>query len=261
MIDETSLFRRYLLGELGESEQEAFERELMTSDEHFQELLIVEDEIVDDYCSGRLSASEEQKYRERFLVTPERRGQHRFGAALREHLSPSAEQKTPVVLPSRVREPLHRTWRLPLAAAAAAILVAGVWLLVSEQRSPVRLEETARRVEGSRVAFFLTTERLRSQPEREQALTVPVGVAFVELQLDLPAEARGEQDVALEDARSEVLAKGTLPAETLEGQSVVVATVPSELLVPGDYRVVLRDPSANGEGPVLGTYEFRVASR
>jgi hypothetical protein len=255
VIGDSTDFRRYLLGELDEPEQEAFERRLMESDEHFQELLIAEDELVDDYCARKLSASQEEKYRRHFLVTPERRRQHRFGVALREHVSAAAEHQPAAPVAERTaRRPLP--W-LPLAAAAVmTLVVAGVWYVLQTQRSPVRLEQTARQVEGSTVAFFLTSGNLRSLPETEQTITIPAAVAFVELQLDLPSDTLGEHAVTIEDARNgEILAEGTLPARTIEGQTVVVATVPSELLAPGDYRVVLRAPSGDA---VLGTYEFRV---
>ena len=263
-IDDTSLFRRYLLGDLDESEQEALERKLMTSDEHFQELLIAEDEIVDDFCAGKLSASQEQKYRHRFLITPERRLQHRFGGALRKIVSTAAAQE--IAAPPRhrgLRRAFLGMWSVPVAAAALVLIAAGVWSILQTQRSPVRLEQTAERVEGPTVAFFLTTGSLRSlQPETEQTITVPVGVALVELQLDLPTGTRGDHEVTLEDARSHAtLAEGTLPARTIEGEWVVVAAVPSELLAPGDYRVVVRAPSADGELAVVATYEFRVPSR
>jgi hypothetical protein len=263
-IDDASLFRRYLLGELDESEQEALEGNLMTSDEHFQELLIAEDELVDDFYAGKLSASEEQKYQYRFLITPERRLRHRFGAALRKIVSTAAARE--LAAPPRdrgLRRALLGTWSVPAAAAALALIAAGVWSILQIQRSPLRLEQTAERVDGPTVAFFLTRGSLRSpQPETEQTVAVPIGVALVELQLDLPTGTRGDHEVTLEDARSHaILAEGTLPARSIEGEWVVVAAVPSELLAPGDYRVVLRAPSAGGEDAVVATYEFRVPRR
>jgi hypothetical protein len=246
MVDEPSLFRRYLLGALEESAQEDFERNLMTSDEHFQELLIAEDELVDDYWSGKLSASDVERYRERFLVTDERRHQHRFGAALRKYLQQTAWRR---------RAP-RRAW-VALAAGVAVLLAAALWSIL---RAPVRFEETAQRVEGSRVAFFLTAGRLRSlPPETEQAVTVPGDVALVELQLDLPGDAPGSYDVRLEEVETDtILAEGRLTARTIEGEWVVVAAVPSELLAPGDYRVTLRAASPTDGDAVPRTYEFRV---
>jgi hypothetical protein len=256
MMDEPTLFRRYLLGELDESAQEDFERKLMTSEEHFQELLIAEDELVDDYCAGELSESDARKYRERFLVTAERRHRHRFGAALRKHVSAGE--------PRRARdEPAGRVWKLSLAAAAAALVVAaGLWSIRPSPPPPFRLAE-AQALEGSSAAFYLTTGGLRTMPsEPEQVIEVPGGVALVELQLDLPADARGDYDVTLENARTNaILAEGTLTARTIDGEWVVVATLPSELLPPSDYRVLLRGPSRSGEPAAVREYDFRVRRR
>jgi hypothetical protein len=250
VVDDGQL-RRYLLGELEESEQEALERDLMTSDERFQELLIAEEEVVDDFCAGKLSATQEQEYRDHFLVTPERRRKHRFGTALRKHIASAAPTH------GRARWKAFLPIGRPLAAAAAvALLAAGVFWIVESR--PVRLEQTAQ-IEGPRASVFLTRGSLRSlEPEAVPSITVPAGIALVELQLDVPPDTRGEQEVTLENARTgAVLARGRLPARTLEGQWVVVAAVPAERLDPGDYRVRLRAPSANVEA----IYEFRVSSR
>ncbi|HSF18096.1 MAG TPA: hypothetical protein VLK65_21345 [Vicinamibacteria bacterium] len=260
MIEDAKTFRRYILGELDESEQENVEKKLMTSDEHFQELLIAEDEIVDDYFAGKLSPSEAEKYRQRFLVTPERRQQHRFGAALSKRLSAEA---APAPVPKKTRSvlgiPWSQLWKSALPVALVALLVVGLWWFLRPR--VVRLEQVAQQVEGPTAAFFLTTGRLRSLEPELQTVTVPAGIAFVELQLDLPEDSVLEYGVTLEDAQNDkILAEGTLPAQTIEGQPIVVATVPSKLLAPGDYRVIVRAPPEEGELAFLGTYEFRVPS-
>lgn len=251
MMEDASLFRRYLLGELDESAQEALEKRLMVNDDDFQEFLIAEDEIVDDFCAGKLSATEVEKYHHHFLATPERRTQHRFGAALRKHIAADRAHW----------RPFGRVWKLTWAAAAVALVALAVWSIRTTQRAPFRLEQPGPRAEGSTVAFFLTTGSLRGLTPEMQTITVPTGVALVELQLDLPSGTRGDREVTLEDARSgSVLAEGTLPVRTLEGQQVVVATVPAELLSPGDYLVVLRAHSEAGGSRASRTYEFRVRS-
>jgi hypothetical protein len=247
VADDPNLFRRYLLGELLEEEQEALERNLIANDENFQELLIAEEELVDDFCEGNLSASEERKYREHFLVTRERRDQHRFGAVLRKYLSkPNAQGSK---------------WRPFLAAAAVGLLAIGLGYILRPD-APYQLLPTPGSLETSTAAFFLTTGNLRStEPVTEQTLTVPAGSTHVALQLDVPAGTRGDYDVRIENQRSgAILAEGKLPAETIEDQSVVVASIPSELLRSGEYRVILQASSTGGQETVSRTYEFRVTS-
>jgi hypothetical protein len=259
VADDANLFRRYLLGELDETEQEAIEKKLMTGDEPFQELLIAEEELVDDFCEGTLSASEEEHYRDHFLTTPERRFQHRFGATLREHLS---ALETPEAIAPRadptLRRPFGGTWRTVFAVAAAALLASGIWWIL-EQR-PIHLIPRTDSAETT-AAFFLTAGALRSaEPPTELSFTVPAGASFVDLQLEVPNGAPGDREVQILDQLGRIRAQGTLPIEIIEGESVVVARVPSERLPPGEYRVLLRAASTDGEPATPRTYEFRIES-
>ena len=59
--------RRYLLGNLDDAERERVEQDLLTSDESFEELLAVEDEITDDYLAQGLSPDERRRFELYFL--------------------------------------------------------------------------------------------------------------------------------------------------------------------------------------------------
>jgi hypothetical protein len=78
--------RDYLLGGLTEDAKEQLEMRLMTEEDDFQELLIQEKELVDDYVRDRLSEPERLRFESHFLCTPERRRKLRFAATLREYL-------------------------------------------------------------------------------------------------------------------------------------------------------------------------------
>lgn len=128
--------RRYLLGQLSDDAREEVERDLMSGgDELFQELLIAEDEIIDEYLSGKLDSAERQRFQGHFLATPERHEKLKFGHALSRYLSSHAED-TPE------RQPVAFEWTRPLfsspwrVAVAAVILVAiglGVWRVFFHQ--------------------------------------------------------------------------------------------------------------------------------
>src|SRR3990172_9249313 len=78
--------RDYLLGGLTEDAKEQLERRFMTEDGDFQELLIEEEELVDDYVRDQLSEPDRLRFESHFLCTPERRRKLRFAATLREYL-------------------------------------------------------------------------------------------------------------------------------------------------------------------------------
>ena len=93
--------RSYLLGLLGDKEQERVEKRLLGEEEFFEQVLVAEDEIVDDYLEGSLSGSERERFEKHFLITPERRQKLRFAATLKKHVEASA---SPAPRPAIARE-------------------------------------------------------------------------------------------------------------------------------------------------------------
>jgi cell division protein FtsB len=121
--------KMYLLGELAEPQQLELEQGMMTSNERFDRLLVAEDELVDEYLGGTLSAREEKKFDDYFLCAPGRRRKLRFFRSLRRYICSHST---------------HRFWRWPefltfrpfphriiegsLAAALSIMVLGGSWL-------------------------------------------------------------------------------------------------------------------------------------
>ena len=125
--------RRYLLGELGDGAREELEQELLTNGELFDELLMLEDELVDEYLGGRMSSAERRRFETHFLNTTERDEKLRFGRAFNQYLSSRAAGASPPELKS---SPTTTNWmsafyssRLRFAAYAMLLLAiaAGMW--------------------------------------------------------------------------------------------------------------------------------------
>lgn len=137
--------KKYLLGELGEPEQQELEQRLITSNEYFEELLVAEDELVDEYLHGKLSPREQDKFNSHFLCTPERREKLRFSRSLQRYVSTHAErpQKAwawPVGFFSFLRASYAiRGWSM--ATALAMMALGGSWLTVRNQFLQHGLEE------------------------------------------------------------------------------------------------------------------------
>src|SRR5919206_1681600 len=80
--------RLYLLGRLeSEPRSEQVEARMMSEPEYYDELLVVEDEVIDQYLSGELSAAEREGFERNFLSTPERLRKLKFARALRDYVS------------------------------------------------------------------------------------------------------------------------------------------------------------------------------
>lgn len=197
-IENKNLIRRYLLGELSEQEREQVEQRLLSDDDFYQQLLIAEDEVVDEFVSDALTESERAKFSQRFLQVPELRQDVRFAAGLRKHTLEAAPQ-TAVLAPSPTRVSLF-SWlrrffmRPVLAFSLATALLAAVVLvaLLSVQNS-----------------------RLRKQVEQLQAQQTPTPASEQDLQEQLAAERlRNEQ------LRAELLREQQRTDKTPEIQNV-----------------------------------------
>jgi CHAT domain-containing protein len=81
-----SAVRRYLLKQLSGEEQSALEARLLTEDDFFTELEIVEDELIDDYLANELSRDERKRFEEHFLTTPERESKLSSARAMKRYL-------------------------------------------------------------------------------------------------------------------------------------------------------------------------------
>src|SRR5437588_450604 len=93
--------KRYLLGELDDGTRAQVEQKLLSDGEVFEELLVAEDEIIDDYASGRLDLEERADFEAHFLATPDRQQKLRFARALHRHAMTLANEletvKRPVI--------------------------------------------------------------------------------------------------------------------------------------------------------------------
>jgi tetratricopeptide (TPR) repeat protein len=72
-IDEEKAVRSYLLGELGPQDAQALEERLLREEDFVEELLLLEDELIEDYARGALTPGERARFESHFLSTPKRR--------------------------------------------------------------------------------------------------------------------------------------------------------------------------------------------
>jgi len=119
--------RQYLLGQLSDGPREEIERALLTNEEAFAELLIIEDELTDEYLNSQLNPDDRADFERHFLAAPERQDELRFAQALNRyvtttHASERADTSIPIVL-SRQAKPL----RIVAAVAVVIIMASALW--------------------------------------------------------------------------------------------------------------------------------------
>src|SRR5205085_4403382 len=183
--------RRYLLGGLSQKVLRQVEERLMNEDGFFEELLLVEDELIDDYVGDQLSLDERRRFEQHFLSTPERHGQLRFAQALSRYVSNSSaksETESPEDESARAQrlaptpEPTwaerfrafwgSRAWALRTAAALAVVVViAGAFWLLRPRTTPPQtfatltlttsISNRAEGVQAAKVKLPLNADALR----------------------------------------------------------------------------------------------------
>jgi hypothetical protein len=185
------LIRRYLLSSVSEEERDQVEMRLMTDDDFFQQINLVEDELVEEYLDEELSEADRGRFETTFLCAPERQQKLRFTRALRVYAAKSQ------------KDPARRSWyerlltlfnpsRPVLAYALASVLLlvggGGFWLLVQmsglrEQVSGLRGQLQNREAEESRLRGLFEQERGRAnqiagllQQEQESRAATPVAM-------------------------------------------------------------------------------------
>lgn len=86
MIDD-QILTQYLLGMLSERDKEDIEDRIFTNDAYYNQLLLLEDELIDEYVCERLSRKERKYFEKNFLSSTERYEKIRFAKALQANLS------------------------------------------------------------------------------------------------------------------------------------------------------------------------------
>lgn len=183
--EEAELYR-YLLGEGSELERARLEEVYFADDEAFEQVLIAEEELIDAYAHGELSAAESARFEERFLNSPKGRERVKFALELSDAISRArpAEEEPEAVRPPRpslfdALRARSLALRFALAAAAVVAIVGVSWLLVERARmrdqlrqlgdERAALRESVQESERRAATAQTRNEELLAQLESERA--------------------------------------------------------------------------------------------
>ena len=129
-LEDKSLIRSYLLGDLAEAERQVIEQRMITADEFYNQVLLAEDELVEEYALGRLTGKDKERFEASFLSTPEGREHVKLTADLIRYASEQSVEKPQAVggrsKAARWNWSFFFNSSLGLLAAAVIILAAGL---------------------------------------------------------------------------------------------------------------------------------------
>lgn len=169
--------KRFLFHELSETERDAVEERFFLGGDLFYELTDLENELVDRYALGKMSAAEIKRFEKSLQKSPERREKIANAVALQKFI---AEQKSVIIQPTlweRIADFFHIQKNLFQYATAALLilLMVGVGFLlyerarVANELARLRNEQNQRTGELERQENALQ-EQIRQAQEREQNL-------------------------------------------------------------------------------------------
>lgn len=261
------VYVRYLLGDQPESERERLEQEYFANPEVLQELSSAEDDLIDAYVRGALSARQRQHFEQYYLDSGSKRQRVEFARTLwagmkdQDRLGSEGNMKHPAVWSFVVSK----------SAVAAALSVAFILLIVVELQNwrlrsdvsqgkseQVRLQNqieqlrqesaalqdelTIRRswplkAEGVTISMLLLPNSERGGGFKVHPLSIPDHTASIVLVLDLEQHLGGSYRALLETAEGvEMCSFESLKSHPLEnGNQAIFLNFPPGSLKRGNF--------------------------
>ncbi|HEX6649531.1 MAG TPA: hypothetical protein VF075_08325 [Pyrinomonadaceae bacterium] len=260
----------YLLGQIPEEDESQVEAGLLTDPEFYEELSIVEDELIDQYLAGALSVSDRQSFESHFVLSSERQQKIRFARALRKRVSVAANESELTPAEDELLPEPAETTRLVSTPRSSSIFPIGKSPVVSYATAAILLVVVA--------GFFMVVRYWQSPPGTGRVLAIELiptpatrdasdvkqftltpDIESVHLQLDLLKNEYQSYDALLRDSslRTVTTTKNLKP-QVINGVSAVLLDVKADLLPPGTYRINLSGTTADGRSESVATFSLSI---
>lgn len=269
--------RRFLLGDLNDEAREQVEKRIFTDGEYRQEVLIVEDELLEEYALGELSEPERELFQVHYLSTPRQMQKLRVSRALNKYAA-SHVVPLPAVEPgfiSRLIDLTRTRNRLPklvFVTLLGVLVFAGFWFARQTWRArsyQARLnhelaqlnsaQSLAAAPDSSVVALTFPRVQLRDPNSRVNVAKITDNVTVVRLQIPLLATPHESFQASLRTSGgSQVLTMSNLKPLRQDHSNMLVLQLPARILTNNDYQLTVRAANLNGQIEDVGDYSFRV---
>jgi hypothetical protein len=277
--DET--IHRFLLGELTGGDQSHFEAQLCADDDLAVRVRLADLELCDEYASKRVSDQERQIFRERFLLTGDRKQALKVSTALDDRFRTKPVQDSIVERIKNLININQAVWKYAFAALILMIVLATA-LLVTKDRSrigwiPPRVAPRPTATATPRITHHGTNSSAPAHNEQSPVLPLHDSLTpSVVLASNTPIDSSPVISTANRDVvRFEIILDQPavefydVNVMTSSGESVFSATslqhtedklvleVPASAMNSGDYQVSLTRSNDESKQSA-GTYYFRV---
>lgn len=280
---------KYLLGSLSEKESEQLDEMSVTNEDFAERLEDAENDLVDAYVRGELSADTIARFKSHYLNSARRRHKVTFAETFRDMLIAQPAQ----IETNRRRAPV---FQLAIAAVAALMMLAGGYLMfenvrLRNQRSALerrehelqqqlvqqRSSDTEKEKELTRVREKLMQLEQQISPNQQDDVTViafnlspqtrsisklpvlslPADIDFVDITLKLEMNDFSAYTVVLKDPATE----NVLWSDNLKAAKSLQFRLPANILKAQNYVLELSGISASGAAEIISSYPFRVSTQ
>lgn len=262
---------RYLLGTSTSERMENIEQRILLDDDFHQEVKIAEEELLDQYISGKLTATDRQLFETNFLSSSLRQQKLRFALALKRRCAAGEPSLSFFV-----------GWPRSIYAYASVVLMVIVAVFISInyrltkqlQQENVHISALTKELEtahqhdsgtaaagwGPQDALVLTSLLpAGTRGEGLQEISVPSGVRAVQFSLPAPADFRSETLVdLLNDNNQVIMTLSGVHPQRIDDKQVFIVTFPRDYLRSGNYFLKIRGSSS---GQIQHQYSFKVRDR
>jgi len=171
-VEPDKTLTRYLLGKLSQQERIEVEDRYLSDGEFFDELAVVEDELIDDYVRGKLSRSERELFEQNFLSSRARQERVKNARALMKFADTHAADAR-LSLWQRLRSAFSLgspAMGLVLATGLMMLIVGGPLLVIqmSKLRSDLKGLQSEQLAQNDRTEEL--KQELAQQKQQNQAL-------------------------------------------------------------------------------------------
>jgi hypothetical protein len=260
--------KAYLLGTLEAERRTQLEDEILSDSDTYEELLVNEQELIEQYLTGGLTRPEQQQFENHFLITAERQKNLRFSRLFQDYLISEPRLASAQKVPVAVREEGETStekrafaFSLPfLRQIPALVLSVGILLCLGmgllwrlTLREPAAAGPNVQRF----IVVTLAPGSMRSAGTTQRVKIPPDGVDL-KLELEVTNTTFKKYKSQLFRENNPLRTTPGLRIEPKGEQRVVPVTIPGEMLSPGDYRVRLSGILDSGRDEFIDNYSFRV---
>ena len=250
---EEDILRDYLLGAVSPDVRERVEARIFSEDSLFWErTCLAEDELIDDYVRNALDRDAALSFEQVFLSTEDRKRKLEFVRALKRYVDD--ESRSQWARPAKLLQQanaLHSFASTPIWAMAAVVAVlslvpaASWWFAVSRQPAVV--------------STSLSSGAVRSANQVQARVRIPPDSAIVRLRLETDVDESETYGVSLHEVAGDLIwSQNKLAPRRVDGRTEIVVSIPTDVLVNGDYYVRLYKGPAGKESVALDRFDFRV---